>query len=82
MTLNLPKDIVHIFLFQQSNFNDLMRGGQGSKPESSKEFKDSVIKALAKVNEVARLPGEKIAKFIKRTPYKKELRDYYLDLLK
>ena len=64
------------------NFSDLVRGGRSSSTtDSSQEFRDRVTEALAKVNRVAGLPEKTIGKFIKRTPYKEELREYYWDLV-
>merc|ERR1719431_708181 len=66
----------------QMNFSDLVRGGRSSSTtDSSQEFRDRVTEALAKVNRVAGLPEKTIGKFIKRTPYKEELREYYWDLV-
>jgi len=66
----------------QANFSDLVKGGRSSRSaESSEEFQDRIRQALAKLNRMTEFPEEKLRKFIKRSPYRRELRDYYWEVI-
>jgi len=66
----------------QANFSDLVKGGKSSRsPDSSEEFRDRMRQALAKLNRMTEFPEEKLNKFIKRSSYRRELRDYYWEMI-